>query len=636
MKKKYSGIHILSRIAVRLVWLVGLQAEIYADSEEKVLEQITGCEEFTVEDPRPGGPVINAVDFGLKEHGVPEENVQALQRALAQCKMQQAYKLIIPKGVYRLRWFNDQPVDEQLAYTWALGANPPVTRLIAIEGMKDFILDGQGAEFIVLDADQLSMGAMLYVAHCERVRVENLTFDWDWENRPLAALGFVESVNLEEDFIDFHVPYLRLPPDTRLNRESGTTGKPWDAVINMRPPEVRPWVLADNSPGFGDLIFVSKLDREEVLDPHHLRVWMKDKKALEKARIGQCVNMTFHTNFDPFGVEANYNDHVAFRNIRLYAALNHRAFSADYNRYLEISSVQIVPRPGTGRTKAAHGTFEIHNSRGYFLFQDNIVDTEMDDFMHLSDGFVGGGIELKDNRTLLCERLQFYSARFTLRPDVTIDFFDAAFNPLGFSREVESVEWLSDYYPVKDKQQACLVKFKTDLPDGLKRETILWNKALGTGKYIIRRSKGTTLACRAILTTWPNGIIEDNEFDNVGYSGIQMGLSPFGSRWFTGPGPSNLIIRRNHFKNLNRVQRYNADIGIYKIAGAGCLFHGLLIEENTIENSTSKLLMDLRHVKGLVVRNNRFINPLAPADEGIKIELCEDIFVHGNLKVEKH
>jgi len=604
--------------------------QLVAASEADLEAQITGCADFSIDEPRPGGPVINAADFGLKEHGVPEENVRALQRALAQCKIQQAYKLIIPKGVYRLRWFNDQPVDEQLAYSWSLGENPPVTRLIAIEGMKDFILDGQGSELIVLDTDQLSMGAMLYVAHCERVRVENLTFDWDWENRPLAALAYVEAINLHEKYIDFFIPQLRLPPDTRLNRESGTTGKPWDPVINMRPPEVRPWVLAEESPGF-DGLSAWKILREKVLDPHRVRVWIQHPPTLKKARVGQCANMTFQTNFDPYGVEANSNDHVAFRNINLYAALSHRGFSADYNRYFEISEVTIIPRPGTGRTKASHGTFEIHNSRGYFLFQDNIVDTEMDDFMHLSDGFVAGGIEVKGPRTILCERIQYYSARFVLREGGQLDFTDASYQPLGVRRTIESVEWLSDYYPVKDKQQAALVTFTEDLPKDLHPKTALWNPELGEGHYIVRRNKGFTMACRAILTCWPNGTIEDNEFENSGYSGLLMGLSPFGRRWFTGPGISNLIIRRNRFRDVNRVRRNTADIEITHVPGAGQLFHGILIEDNVIENSTSKRVMDLRHVDGLIVRNNRIINPQCDIKDAISIELSENVFVHGNI-----
>lgn len=600
-------------------------------TEQQVAAQITGCDEFSIDAPRSGGPVVNAADFGLKEHNHPEDNVKALQKALAYCKEKQAYKLIIPKGVYSLRWFNDQPVEEQMAYVCSASANPAVTRLIVIEGMRDFILDGQGAEFIVLDTDKLSMGAMLYIAHCERVRVENLTLDWDWENRPLAAIGFIKSVRADKGFIDWYVPYLRLPADTKLNRESGTTGKPWDPIINMRPPEVRPWVLADDSPGYGEFSG-EKIAREEVLDPHHLRVWMKNKKSLDKARTGQCANLTFHTNFDPNGVEANYNDHLVLRNINLYAALNHRAFTADYNRYLEISKVNIIPRPGTARAKTAHGTFEIHNSRGYFLCEDNVVDAIMDDFMHLSDGFVGGGIQIKDERTLQCDRIQFYSARFTLKAGETVDFLDAVFNPLGVSRTIESVKWLGDAYPAADKQQAALVTFTEPLPAGLQRKTILMNRALGAGHYIVRRNKGTTMTNRAIATTWPNGRIEDNEFSNVGYSGIHIGVSPFGGRWFLGPGSSNLIIRRNVFKNVNRVRRDGADIAATEIAGAGLLLKNLLIENNTFENSVSDQLMDLRHFKGVIIRNNRFINPACSAENEIRTKQCEDVFTHGNLR----
>ena len=600
-------------------------------TEAQVEARITGCAEFSLTPPRSDGPVALAADFGLREDAEPEANVLALQKALAWCKTHRASRLTLAPGTYRLRWFNPKPVDEPLAYVSALSATPAVTRLIALEGLQDFVLDGQGAQFLVLDTEQYSLGAMLYIANCQRVEVKNLTFDWDWAARPLAALGTITAVNRQEKFIDWHIPGVSLPPDTKLNLETGTNSKPWDLTTNMRPPEIKPFHLEPNSPGFAGL-GLGDVQREEVLDAHRLRVWFNKPGGLALARVGQGANLTFHTQFDPYGVEANSNDHLALRDLTFHAALNHRAFSADDNAYLEISRCRIVPPAGTTRAKTAHGTFEIHNSRGHFLFQDNVVDTEMDDFMHLSDGFIGGGIRVEGPRTLRCERIQYYSARYTLRPGAVITFHDTAFAPLGHTRTIETVQWLADAYPAKDKQHAALVTFTEALPDGLKRETILRNQALGTGHYILRRNRGTTLACRGIYTCWPNGLIEDNVLENAGYGGIWLGLSPFGSRWFNGPGPSNVIIRGNQFNQVNRVRRDKADIDLMSPPGTTRYFSGILIENNTVAGSVSSAVINLSNVDGLIVRHNRFIGAkAAPADQ-VKIKDSDHVFVHDNTQ----
>jgi hypothetical protein len=600
-------------------------------SLQEVEKSITGCPAFTIDAPRKGGKVVDAATFGLKEHGTPENNVAAIKKALAFCKKTNAYKLTIPKGIYYLRSINTKPDKDSLAYALANVRVPHVTRQIAIEGMKDFIFDGQGAEFIIMDSTIVSMGALLFVANCERVRVENLTLDWDWATTPVSALGFIESVNVDGKYIDLYVPNLRLLKKTKLNKESGTTSKDWNPFTNMRNPETKPFVLTENSPGYGEL-GAGKILKDTVIDEHHIRVYMMNQKSIQTAKIGQCSNLTFHTNYDPYGVEANGNDHLVFHNINVYTALNHRGFACDYNKYLEISSVNIIPRPGTGRTKSSHGTFEIHNSRGYFLFENNVVDSEMDDYMHLSDGFVAGGIKVKSKNSILCERIQYYSARYTLFAGAKIDFLNEKFAKTGQQATIASVEWLPEFYPAKDKQIAAIVTFKEDLPANLPEKTGLWNRELGSGNYILRNNEATTLACRGILTSWPNGIIENNSFSNAGYAGLYLSSNDeFGDRWFHGPGPSNIIVRNNRFDRTNQVLRNKADIDITLRKTPGQFYKNILIEDNIISKSVSEANISLCNIDGLIVRRNKMVdikNPNSYSENfGVKVQECSNVFI---------
>ena len=600
-------------------------------SIQQVEKSITGCPAFTIDAPRKGGKIVDAGSFGLNEKGSPENNVEAIQKALAFCKETKAYKLTIPKGIYYLRSINTMPNKDSLAYTLASVRVPHITRQIAIEGMKDFIFDGQGAEFIIMDSTIVSMGALLYVENCERVRVENLTLDWDWANTPISALGYIETINTVEKYLDWYVPNLRLPLKTRLNRESGTTSKDWNPMTNMRTPEKKPFELYENSPGYGDL-GAGKIRKDSLMDPHHIRTYMNNQNSINIARVGQCANLMFHTNFDPYGVEANGNDHLVFHNINVYTALNHRGFACDYNKYLEISGVNIIPRPGTGRTKSSHGTFEIHNSRGFFLFENNVVDSEMDDYMHLSDGFVAGGIKVKSKNSILCERIQYYSARYTLLAGAKIDFLNEKFAKTGQQATILSVEWLPEFYPAKDKQIAAIVTFKEDLPANLPEKTGLWNRELGSGNYILRNNTATTLACRGILTSWPNGLIENNNFSNAGYAGLYLNSNDaFGDRWFHGPGPANIIVRKNIFDRTNQVLRNKADIDITLRKTPGQFYKNILIEDNIISNSVSEANLSICNVDGLIVRGNKLVevkNPTSYSENfGVKVQECTNAYL---------
>ncbi|MBE6397880.1 MAG: hypothetical protein E7046_12835, partial [Lentisphaerae bacterium] len=118
-----------------------------------------------------GGAVIEAADFGFS--ATNSDNGAAIASAVREAKRIGAAKVLLAPGVYRC--FGDP---------------------VVIDGLEDFELDGSGAELVFCRPprypiepswDHDGSGANFVVRNCRRVRIGNMTCDWDWRTMPLAS-----------------------------------------------------------------------------------------------------------------------------------------------------------------------------------------------------------------------------------------------------------------------------------------------------------------------------------------------------------------------------------------------------------------------------------------------------------------
>ena len=143
-----------------------------------------GCADFEVEQPRPHGGIIRAEDFGFSTTN--EDNAAAINRAIEACRRDGASRLELTPGTYRCHGSDG----------------------IVLDGWEDLTLDGKGALLVfwrkhpkdwdAKDGGPVGEGVNLFLNRCRRVRVENLTMDWDWGVAPLGFLGVCVDKHIDE------------------------------------------------------------------------------------------------------------------------------------------------------------------------------------------------------------------------------------------------------------------------------------------------------------------------------------------------------------------------------------------------------------------------------------------------------
>ena len=89
-------------------------------------------------------PMLDAADFGLTHLAAGADATPIFRRAIEACKKQNARGLKIPAGNWHL--FPDYAFEQTLAVA---NNDPGLKRVVfALDGLKDFTLDGAGAHFI--------------------------------------------------------------------------------------------------------------------------------------------------------------------------------------------------------------------------------------------------------------------------------------------------------------------------------------------------------------------------------------------------------------------------------------------------------------------------------------------------------
>ena len=150
----------------------------------------TGCPEFSVDEPRGPTVVVEAEKFGFSPTN--DSNGAAIRRAVRQISATRGGKVVLAPGTYRC--FDDEGVD--------------------LSGLKDFTLDGCGARLVFRrpvrhGPNRPKVDCNFRLSGCERVKIENLTLDWDWDLMPLGAFARVTAQHLDEreneSYLDFEL-----------------------------------------------------------------------------------------------------------------------------------------------------------------------------------------------------------------------------------------------------------------------------------------------------------------------------------------------------------------------------------------------------------------------------------------------
>ena len=539
--------------------------------------EISGPVAFHVELPREReSPLLSVADYGAAPESSPEANVRGFQNAINAARDTKAAGVMVPHGTYLLR----KEAASQLEF----------------HDLKDFTFDGQGSELVFLDHKIGRRGEYLSIRNCERFRMTDVTLEWDWKNKPLSTIGTIIAVNPAESEIEYEIHGREIPTAQAI-----IGGREWDSTIGNRSP--RGFALPDNT--------IVKTTGNVI------RLKLTKKSSISAAKVGQQSNLRFGTNYMANAIDVEGCRHAVFDQVNIHGA-PYVGVNANLNEYLKISGCRIEPRPGSGRSKSVHAAFEIHNSFGYFILEDNVVRFNHDDGLHYSDYYLGGGLIATESRhTLIADRLQFYAAGGVVRIGDRMEMRKADFSPAAWSSEIVDFEWQKNHHPGQPASNRCVITFKDPLPDSVPTDGFLVNRAFGKGQYIIRGNTFENGMCHGITVSLPNGLIENNKVTASGYAGLVVRMVSRWKRWFMGTFPENLIVRNNVFQACNTARMDPSALFV----GAGYdpnekqgfapaaypVLRNILIENNRIED-TPWAAIGILSASNVVVRDNRIVN----------------------------
>ena len=594
-------------------------------SEKALMKNIKGPKNFSIESPASNGKSINASNFGFSTSAKATDNAKALQKAIDFCRQNKISKLLITKGKYHLLKSNVDSFDK----TKKLSHHSNRIFTVNLIGMQDFILDGQGSEFIFEDISlprgKEKLGAFFRLYKCSRVKIKNLVIDWNWEKMPLGFLGKIKKVDRKNFTVDYDVSYngKGIPLDYHVYAVRG-----WDKTINNRTTKAFEfwWKTAKD---------------HKMVDSNTLRFTFKNAYQIRKAQEGMWAIFKTKTHFFAAGFVVDDNEHLSFDNIKIYGVPSSGMWSRR-NKYMEIVNCKIMPRPGTEKVWASHSGLEIHNSLGYFKMENNHLEFTHDDGLHFSDYFLGGGIKKTGPKTVDILNLMFWQAGDAFVVGDTYEFRNRDYSPTGFSAKLKSFKWTI----VKNKTAKHFVsaEFDREIPDSLKNDTIIFNvSSYGKGQYIIRNNTFQNILTHGMEVLKPNGLIENNRITNTAYPAIRIHSVIRWTRWHMGHPPRNIIVRNNYIDKANTALRPPADLFI----GGGIdpqkgdyypspypIIRNVLVEGNTIKNSQWQAIA-VWSAKNIIVRNNSIFAPnRLPSKQryGGTIDLAnvEDIILSNN------
>jgi hypothetical protein len=568
--------------------------------QKKILKMIKEPLPFKITYPAVSGKVVNAADFGFSPDAKAKNNTVHLQKAIDHCKKNNLHKLIVPKGKYHLLKSSIDQRDQGKKY------NHYSNRIYTINliGMKDFVFDGQGSEFIIEDLDlpwgKQKLGSLFRILECDRVQLKNLTIDWVWDKMPLGFKGKIVKVDSKNLTVDYHVSYngKPIPKDFHVYAVRG-----WDPVINNRTTKSFEfwWKVAKS---------------HKMTGPNTLRFTFKNEAQIRRAKPGMWAIFKSKPHFFAVGIIVDENKNVSIDNVTIYGVPS-SAINGRRNESLEIVNCNVMPRPGTEKVWTSHSGFEIHNSLGHFKMENNYLEFTHDDALHFSSYFLGGGFKRVNKNSLQVLGLMYWQAGDTFIIGDTYEFRKRDYSPTGFKAKLKSFKWTLVEGQGQSKHYVTAV-FDKDIPSDIKQDGLIFNiSSYGKGQFHISNNTIKNALCHGFYIGEPNGIIENNRITDTAYPALVVHSVIRWNRWHIGIPPRNIIIRGNYIENANTALRPPADVFI----GGGIdpqkddyfpspfpIAQNILVEDNIIKNSQWQALA-IWSAKNIIVRNNKIINP---------------------------
>ncbi len=552
-----------------------------AQLEANIRAATTGCPDFTVTNPTPGGATLNATNYGVSTNNTGAQNYADFTTAITACKTSGANKLIVPTGTYKVGNY----VAGHSGGSYSDGT-------FYFDHLTNFTFDGQGSTFLMQNHS-----VFVNVQYCSQVALQNYTMGWDWSQENVESLVEVLDTGFDSTgaYVDVYYPY-------------ETSPDPTDNIYEMDEVDTNNYDFSQNSKADG-IIGVWQLNTNAAVSEgtSKVRYYATEKGENWFNAIGVVAGQDFiirHYSYEYKGYNLENNRNLTITNVTVYSTLG-MGFFMDSDKYTEIVNSKLIREPGSiyHLSSAADG---INNDKGYGylkLINDEIGNAG-DDSINLHDG-ISQGVTVKSANTLVANGTVDWRDPYSAGDVVELRKND--FTPWNYQSTLTAAT---------NNGSSYTLVFSSNLPAGVSNATdsILFNDSYNSGNYLISGCYIHDNKGKGCFVHVANGTIENNQFiDNYNPGLFMLCVA---ASYLEGYNPSNILVHNNYFdgNNIERTSltdgNYPQDIVLLGDNGgivSDPICQDIIIQSNLVENSTYAGL-EVASATNILVENNTFEN----------------------------
>ncbi len=516
--------------------------------EYSYFDKINGINDSVFHIKRPDAKsytTINASEFGMNENEY--DNYSAFSKAIEYCRQNEYTRLLIPAGSYYFR--TDSRID--------------------ISGLKNVIIDGEGAEFCFSHADYFS------ISECECVEIKGFSVHWNDENGRLASLVKIKNSDKVNHVFDMEFTELNnvdeniiISAFTQYDSETltpGTRDGVKEAYIYSNP----------------DIIVSREKTESNVLRITH-------NGTLDNFSDGD-VFLLRHNVYDGNVFNVTNSSNITFSDISIGSAAGMGWLITERCTRFQLidCTIGLENSDKAERVSTTADALHIANTNGYFRISGC-------DFSFMGDD----AINVHDNVYTVSEltggnKLTLYTNAPTFKPGDNAVFCDSKYNKIDFTANVISVD-------------GNTVTFDRDIPDSVTVGSIVQNGSIDSANYVISNNYFHENRARGLLLQSSNGLCENNSFYKTMGNAIKVIVDISSGNWLEGTGVNTLEIRNNTFSSCN-VSNWGAVIDVStningEIANSAML-KNIYINNNTFEKCKGNPL-SVSNANNLVFKSN--------------------------------
>ncbi len=540
-------------------------------SEYAHFDRIDGVSDSVFYIKRPDSKtyiLVSASEFGMNKNEF--DSYSAFSKAIAYCRENEYTRLVIPAGNYYFR--TDKQID--------------------MSGLKNVIIDGEGANFYFSHADYFR------ISDCECVEIKGFSVFWNNENSRLASLVRIKNADSKNHVFDMEFTELS-NVDENINISAFTLYDPETLTPGTKDGVKEKYVYTNP-----DIIVSREKTENNVLRITH-------NGELDNFADGDVFLLRHHV-YDGNVFNVTNSENITFSGISIGSAAGMGWLITDRCTRFQLldCTIGLENSDNAERISTTADALHIANTNGYFKISGC-------DFSFMGDD----ALNVHDNVCTVSEltgknKLTLYTNAPTFKIGDKAVFCDSKYNKLDFTANVTDID-------------GDTVTFDTDIPDSVTVGSIVQNGSIDSANYVISNNYFHENRARGLLLQSSNGLCENNIFYKTMGNAIKVIADISPGKWLEGTGVNTLEIRNNTFSSCN-VSDWGAVIDVSasingRIADSQMLkniyiknntfescegnilsasnANKLIFNSNSIKNTNSKIIFG-KHNSNITVKNN--------------------------------